>query len=214
MSKAQLKSIPPKLRHPPTADSEWNRLLTHTTQTTGAHVFLGLLVMFGEMKWSLIERYGCDMLLFLLARDSYVYGESATDVEIFHWSHGPPLFVIESRRLLGFCIRSTGEDSSLLHGLLPPLISILVYAGSLIPSLFFALPLRSTSPRLFLSFNTSSIFVSASLVKLPHQLRMAKRQFMSLVDFPKMPRLPIPTYDLSVSSFPTCHRGPCGMALA
>ena len=25
---------------------------------------------------------------------------------------------------------------------------------------------------------------------------MAERQFMSLVDFPKMPRLPIPTYDL------------------
>jgi hypothetical protein len=39
-------------------------------------VLLGLLGYVWEMKWSLIEWYGCDMLFFLLARDSYVYDES------------------------------------------------------------------------------------------------------------------------------------------
>src|SRR5277367_4090541 len=63
-------------------------------------------------------------------------------------------------------IRSIGEDSSLL--LLPPPISILVYAG-------FPRSPPSSSPYPYdprhlaysLSFNTSSIFVWASPVKLP-----------------------------------------------
>ena len=48
--------------------------------------------MLGEMKWSPIEWYGGDMLLFLLAREPYVHDESwATDVEIFHWFRAPPV---------------------------------------------------------------------------------------------------------------------------
>ena len=123
-------------------------------------------------------------------------------MENFHWSRAPRLFMIVSRRLLGFLVRSIGEDSSLL--ILPPPISILVYARflSLLPLPRLILTIHVASPILYPS--APRPYSSVVVRQASHQLRMAERQFMSLVDFQKcdvFPYQPMTSFIASVSSF-------------
>jgi hypothetical protein len=105
--------------------------------------------------------------------------------------------VIESRRLLGFCIRSTGEDSSiLLHSLLPLPISILLYAGFLNPFslLRHVLTIHVASRILILQHFVN--IRSASLVKLPINLGWPNGSSWPLLTSQKCHVFPVPTYGL------------------